>query len=316
MNSCTTAGHTSTSSKGGSTVSGPYLRNSPCVSQHQPSRGRSVEGFHSGPQLLLTTIFWTRVFRALSSQSGSVALRDGSTLLSTGPSSLCSLLQSAPSLPVGSFPGSLDPLFRAWSQGSLTRALIRDLSDSMDVGNLLDAHSSPFSPLDGRSPLREVCALWSSSLPSRSSVPSATTGCTKTPLAPQGQRESRDGNGRPSLCSSGQQRADASPRCKVVRRGRGGGSCCFVHLSVFECSPAQMRTSPCHVVACFPRPTRRAQVNTWRGSVRYADGGTGQGLVVTSGVVADRETLRKVLIATTTKSQCNNTVCPEAEKRW
>ena len=100
---------------------GPLPQNCPCVSQHQPSKCLSVEGFHLGSQPLLTTIFWTRVFRALPSQPGPVALKDGSTLLSTGPSSLCSLLQSAPSLPVGSFPGSLDPLFRAWSQGSLTQ---------------------------------------------------------------------------------------------------------------------------------------------------------------------------------------------------
>ena len=98
--------------------------------QHQPSSGLTGEGFHSGSLPLLSTIFWTRVFRALLSYSGPVALREGSALSSTGPSSLCRLLQSAPSLPVGTFPGSLDPLFRAWSQGSLTRAHIRDFSDS------------------------------------------------------------------------------------------------------------------------------------------------------------------------------------------
>ena len=54
---------------------GPLPQNCPCVSQHQPSKCLSVEGFHSGSQPLLTTIFWTRVFRALPSQPGPVALK-------------------------------------------------------------------------------------------------------------------------------------------------------------------------------------------------------------------------------------------------
>ena len=190
--------------------------------------------------LCLRLFFWTHVFCALPSLSAPVALRDGSSVFSTGPSTLSRLF-------LFFFAGWFVPMFRAWFQGSLTRALIRDFTGSTGGDGFLETLGAPFL---------DVCTSWSTNLPTRHPVPAVPTYspgslCTRSrsprrtekPLAPPGQRgSSRDGDGRPLLCSSGQRSADASLRCRVVK-GVGASCCCHPFRCPFN-SPARARTSP------------------------------------------------------------------------
>ena len=133
---------------------GPLPRRCPCVSDHPPMPGEIERGFHSNAAHLLTSLFWARLVAALSPVSGNVALRDGTTVFTTSPSSLSSLLRSASSSPIGAFPGSLSVLFSRWAEGALSRTVLRDFAASsgeLDGFCSWDANRLPF--LDSRTPL-------------------------------------------------------------------------------------------------------------------------------------------------------------------
>ena len=110
---------------------------------------------------LLTRLFWQHIFRALSPVSGHVALRNGSVVFSTSPSTGSSLLQSCSSSSVRSFPESLG---RSCVDKKLTRSLLRDFAVTEGIDNFVGWDTSQLAALDSRSPITMVCSTWPTSL--------------------------------------------------------------------------------------------------------------------------------------------------------
>ena len=170
-----TVGHISMSREDGFTILGPYHG--------------TVLVYHSTnlPKACQVKVFFRGRFGRTSSARCCLnrsrwPFKDGSAVFSTGPSILSRMLQSSSSSPIGSFPGSLDTLSRAWFQGSITRGRIRDFSGSSSCSGLMEALSWPFSPPDARTPIQETCETWSTSLPARYPVPSVPGPLVDNPI--------------------------------------------------------------------------------------------------------------------------------------
>ena len=130
------------------------------MSDHPPMAGEIEGGFNSSTAPLLTRLFWARLFSTLSPVSGNVALRDGTTVFTTW-SSLRSLLRSTSTTPIGSFPGSLSMLLVYWSEGLLTRTVLRDfaaVSGEIDDFFAWDTKQLPW--LDSRTSIASSCVTW------------------------------------------------------------------------------------------------------------------------------------------------------------
>ena len=93
---------------------GPLPRACPC----RVARS-SASSFCPALAPIFTFGFWARIFCALREDSNPVSLTDRGESFSSGPSSSCLLPVSSSSFSLSSTPGSLQPLFLAWSSRCL-----------------------------------------------------------------------------------------------------------------------------------------------------------------------------------------------------